>query len=352
MLEFLSSIYEKFEKLEPTLSDLKDIDTFLTRINQTTELTKTQLKALGDSSYDSASKYGIKATDYFSNLQNLYSAGHKNAAQLAELSALAQSAGGLEADLANDYLTAADAAYGYSGNVKKLNALLDSQNQVSKRNTVNMEELASATKTAAKQFSNSGIAEDEMTALLGTGIASSGESGENVGTAMTEILQNLQEQADVTGKNPMKLLEEISKVYTSMPDGSIDQTKILSQIGGQSGGNVLDGILSNWDLYQTMLDDYGNASGFAAEQAKLVTNSWEGSLNQLSNTWTETIGNVADSDAVVTILHGLNSLLASANKVSETLGSWGSIGLGAGLFAGLKNVGREEMYSLSRICLQ
>ena len=44
-----------------------------------------------------------------------------------------------------------------------------------------MTELADATKVAANQLANSNISENEMTALLGTGIATTKESGQVVG---------------------------------------------------------------------------------------------------------------------------------------------------------------------------
>jgi hypothetical protein len=50
--------------------------------------------------------------------------------QMAELSVLAQSAGDLDADTANKYILATNAAYKYAGSVEKLNAVLDGQNAI------------------------------------------------------------------------------------------------------------------------------------------------------------------------------------------------------------------------------
>lgn len=360
--------------------ELKDIDTILTEISKTSELTKQQLKELGNTSFETSSKYGKKSSDYLVGIQEMYRAGYANAEQLAELSTLAQSAGDLDAELANDYIIASDAAYGYAGNIEKLNELLDSQNQVTNRNAVSMEELARATKVAANQLSNSNIDENEMTALLGTGIATSREAGETVGRAVKGIIMNLQQVKGETGfdgeiidedslakvearchsvgveleymqdgiarlRDPMEVLKELAEVYNSLPDDSADKAGIISDIGGKYRGNVLSSILSNWDKYEKMLQDYENASGSAMEEAMKSANNWEGSLNRLSNTWTDTIGNIANSDAIITIINSLNSLLSVVNKVTDALGSLGSIGLGAGLFAGIKNVGKLEKLS-------
>lgn len=361
-------------KVRQAFGELKEVNTILTEISKTSDLTTRQIEKLGKASFGTASKYGREASDYLTGVQEMYRAGYKNAEELAELSTLAQSSGDLDADLANDYIIASDAAYGYAGNIEKLNALLDSQNQVTNRNAVSMEELARATKVAANQLANSNISENEMTALLGTGIATSREAGETVGRAIKGIVMNLQQVEGETGfdgeildeeslkkvearchsvgveleymkdgivrlRDPMTVLKELSEVYNSLPDDSADKAGIIADIGGKYRGNVLSSILSNWDKVEKMLGDYENATGSAMNEAMKSANNWEGSLNRLKNTWTETVGNIADSDAIITIINGTNSLLDVLNKLTSKLGSIGTIGLGAFAFL---NKGRSN----------
>lgn len=120
------------QSFKESVNELREVDTILTEISKTSDLTNSRLKQLGNDSFEKASTYGANASDYLYGVQEMYRAGYENADKLAELSTLAQSAGDLDAELANDYLIASDAAYGYGGNVEKLNALLDSQNQINK----------------------------------------------------------------------------------------------------------------------------------------------------------------------------------------------------------------------------
>ena len=83
-----------------------------------------------------------------------------------------------------------------------------------------------------------------------------------------------------------------------------------------------------------------------ATEAENTANSWEGAMNRLNNTWTSTIGNIADSQAVTMIADSFNNILSIINNLTNSLGSLGTIGVAAGLFAGFKNVGRDKMYSL------
>ena len=357
-----------------SIAELKNVNTVLTEISKTSNLTQQQLKAIGDTAFDAASKYGAKVSDYLAGVQEMYHAGYKNAEQMANLSTLAQISGGLDPGLANDYLIASDAAYQYAGDTEKLNRLLDGQSQVTSRNAVSMEELAYATKEAASHLANAGISENELTALLGTGIATTRESSETVARAVKGIIMSLQQVQGETGfqtevldeqqlqkvearchslgveleymqdgasrlRDPMEVLKELAAVYNSLPEDSAQKSGILSDIGGKYRSNVLSSILSNWDLYEKMLGDYENSGGAAFDGAMKSANSLEGSLNQLKNTWTDTVGNIADSGAMIAITNGLNGLLSVVNKITAAFGPLSSIGLGAGLFAGLKNVG-------------
>ena len=104
-------------------------------------------------------------------------------------------------------------------------------------------------------------------------------------------------------------------------------------------------------MYSKMLEEYSHGTGSMAQEAEKTSKSWEGSMNRLSNTWTKVIGNIANSDAIIGAVNGLNSLLSVIDKLTSSLGSLGTIGLGAGIFAGIKNAGREKCYPSYHICL-
>ena len=343
-------------KFRQSLSNLKNMDTLLTEISKTSEMTVKQLEKLGDRSYGIASKYGVLANNFMKSFQEMSRAGfgEDKAQPLAELATLAQSAGDLTAELANEYLIASNAAYGYSGNVEQLNALLDAQNQVTNRNAVSMTELADATKVAANQLANSNISENEMTALLGTGIATTKESGQVVGRAVKAIVMNLQQvqnteegletTAEDLGKvesrleslgikmketadgitrlrNPVAILSELAEAYNSLPKDSAERTNIISDIGGKYRGNVLSSILSNWETYIKMLGDYEDATGSALREAEKSADSWEGRLAQLSNSWDAFVASVTSKDAIKGGISFLDNMIQSFTKLTDTIGA-------------------------------
>ena len=240
--------------IRSSINELKDVDTILTEISKTSDLTDQQLETLGTTAYDTAHKYGAAATEYLTGVQEMYRAGKENAEQLAEISLLAQTAGDLSADVANDYILATDAAYNLKGSSEELTKILDGQNQVTNNNAVSMSDLAAATSEAASMAAQSGVEIDQLTSLIATATSRTRESGEETGTAIKSLLVNLQdttnkqivktfEQAGISMtefvdgseklKTPIELLKELSTVYNALPEGSTLRANILSDIGGE-----------------------------------------------------------------------------------------------------------------------
>ena len=351
------------------VSELKDLDDILTEISKTSDLTTEQLKNLGDTAFDTASKYGKKASDYLTGVQEMYRAGFDNAEQMAELSVLAQSAGDMDATLSNNYLMATNAAYKYKGSIEDLNNVLDSQNYITNNAAISMKDIADATTETASVAAEFGVQIDELSALIATATANTRESGSEVGTALKAILINLQDTTskpvtdtfDALGismtkvvdgaeklKTPIELLYELADAYNSLPEGDVMRANILNDIGQKRHANVLASILSDMSGYQKMLDLYNStsANGSAFKEAEKSSNNLTGSLNRLSNTWTDTVENIVNSDTLKGAVNLLNSLLSGVNKLTDALGSLGTIGLGAGIFAGIKNIGRPKMFGL------
>lgn len=173
-------------KIREAVEELKNVDNILTEISKTSERSAESLSKLGKGSFDVASKYGRTASDYLLGVQEMSRAGfgEVESENLAQLSLLAQSAGDMTAELANEYIIATNAAYGYQGSLEKLTKVLDSQNYVTNHYALNMSQLAEATKIAGSQAAQSGIGIDEMTAALATMISTTQQGGEIASRAL------------------------------------------------------------------------------------------------------------------------------------------------------------------------
>ena len=363
-LSVSSAIMLLVSQTKNAIGELKELDNILTEINKTSDLTKSELKELGNSAFESASKYGQTASDYLTGVQEMYRAGYDNAEQMSELAILAKSAGDMTSDMANDYLIATDAAYNLQGNIEKLNEVLDGQNFITNNSAVSMQDMAEATSEAASIASQYGVEINELSSLIAVATSKTRESGSEVGNALKSIFVNLQDTTSkpitdvfdsigvsmtkiVDGserlKTPIELLKELSDVFVSLDEGSTLRANILSDIGGKYHANTLSAILSDWESFEEMMTLYSNGMGSAAEEAEKSANNWSGSWNKVKNSFTDFIQNFVDSDVMIGAINGLNGLITTIDKFSESIGTLGTIGLGAGLVGGIKNVGKYRI---------
>ena len=359
------AIYKILNMFTQSITELKELDDTLTEISKTSNMTKSQLKELGESSFESASKFGKKANDYLIGVQEMNRSGFygKQGTQLAELSILAQAAGNMTTDVSNSYLLATNAAYDYAGSAEKLNAVLDGQNMITNRNSVSMGDMAEATSKAASMAAQTGVKVNELSAIIGTSVARTKQNGNEIGTALKSLFINLQDTSNkkivstfnqlgisqkkyVNGteqlKTPIELLRELADAYNKLPDGSALKADVLRNIGNKRQANVLSAILggiSNGE-YDKMITDYSQGTGSAAEEAMKSANNWSGTVNKLSNSWTDLVANFANSDAIVSCLNLINSLVSGVDNLSESIGSFGTIGGLLGMFLGFKNAGK------------
>lgn len=316
VLNLTSLALNQFHK---SLHTLKENDTILTEIAKSSEFTKRQLKELGEEAFTAAGKYGKASGDYLLAVQEMAGSGYGALSkELGELSLLAQSAGGMTAEMANNYLLATDAAYKYGGSVDELNTVLDGAYNISNRNPVSLTDIADAALVSSSFAADAGIAVNEMTAAEAVMIAVTKRSGSEIGRAFRNIILNLQQvsgefDGEIIGeeqlkkveercrsfgvalaniqdggktlRSPMEVLKELSEVYNTLPDHSADKQGFISDLGGKDDTDSVRALLSQWDLYEKMVGEFSSGTGSALEAANMTADSWEGRLGRLQNIW-------------------------------------------------------------------
>lgn len=359
------------EQVRNAVEELKKLDSVLADISKKTgNLSKQDLSSLGETAFETAGKYGKQAYEYLDTIQKMTDAGYDNLEGMAELSLMTQSAGTITAELANQFIWATDKAYRLYGNISQLSEVLGGCNHIAKYNTVHMQDLAEGMSIMGSQAAAAGMEADQAAAALAAMIAVTKQDGSETATAFQVILKNLQQitsdEEHITAegldkykqacealnvslkethngitslRDPMKILEDLSAVYVTLPDGDIRKTNLLEAVGGAQTSNALNAILENWDIYEKMLQDYADGTGSLYLDAAASTSAYEGALNRLSNTWTETVGNFAESDGIVTGINALNNLLHVLNDLTSLVGTSGSWGLGLGALFSLGNHG-------------
>lgn len=359
-------VMEAVTKVRDAVTEIKDINDILTEISKTSDITQAKLSELGKSAYDHASKYGLKASNWLTGVQEMNRSGFygEQGTALADTSTLAQSAGDMTAEVANNWILATNAAYKYEGEAEKLNAVLDGTNEITNRNSVNMTDMADAMTIVGSNAANTGVKVDELSSIIGTAVATTKKSGSEVGTAFKTIFVNLQNTSSDKILNtlkeagtsmteikdgaerlrsPIAILKDLAKTYNSLDKDDPLRADITRNIGGKHYANVLGSTLDNFEQYSKMLQDYSEGNGSAMEEAQKSAHNLTGELNTLGNTWTSTVNNIINADDLTKVVRNLNSLLSAVDEITGVLGTTGTIGVGAGLIANAKNVGLFNM---------
>ena len=285
--------------IREAVTELKEVDTVLTEISKANDkLTDSQLSQIASSSFGISSKYGKTATDYLVGVQEMSRAGYANAEAMGELSTAAQGAGDMTADVANQFIIAADKAYKMNGSVEELTKTLDGINYITNNNAVNMSELSEGFSIVSSTAAASGVSAKELTAALGTMAATTQQSGSEVARAFRAILLNIrqvsdeEEGIDAEGltkyekacndlgvslkevkdgvlqlRDPMQVLKELSIEYNKLSETDLKRTNLLNSVGGKLRSTQLDALLRQWDMYEEMLQQYEAGSGSMAREA-------------------------------------------------------------------------------------
>lgn len=340
VLSVASMAVNNFSK---SFNTLKEIDSILIEISKTSDSTQQQLAELGSSSFQVANKYGQLATSYLTAVQEMNRSGFygEQGEELGKLTLKTQAAGDVTAETARNYLLATSAAYGYKGSVEKLTAVLDGQNNITNRNSVDMETMATATEKAGSVASNAGIRIDQLSAMVGTISARTKEAGGETGTGLKSLIINLQNiasdkivstlkkaNASMTEmkngieqlRNPIEILKDLAKTYNSLDESDPLKSQITTNIGQKYHANQLAALLSGWADYEKMLQDYSEGMGSAETEALKTANSLQGRLNQLQNSWDSLVNTIVNKDALKGGVSFLDGLIQGAEKLIDTVG--------------------------------
>ena len=365
-------VMKTISETREAITNIKELDNILTEISKTSDMTAESLEKLGMKSYDTASKYGRTSKDYLSAFESMARSGFygKQGESMAEQSLLAQAAGDMSQEIADKYILATNAAYKFNGESSKLNAVLDGMNLITNRNSVALEDMASAMSKAGTTAASYNVSVEDLSAMIGTMEAVTKSGGDEVGNSLKSILINLQNvtSSKITGtldeagasmttfvngveklRNPIEILRDLAKTFTSLDEDDPLRAEILTNIGGKYQANKLAALLNNMELFDKMLVDYSEGSGSALEEASKSANNLTGRLNALQNSWNELINSLVTSEDLKSGVNFLNSLIQGVTELTSALGSLGSIGLGVGLFTGIKNAGREKCYPSSNM---
>ena len=350
-----ATVATMIRSFKDAVSTMKAVDDELVTVRKVTGATAEEMKRLEKQAYATASAYGVAADEYLESVAAFARAGYGDQAEaLAELSTKTQIVGDTTAEVANQFLLAVDAAYQYKGNIESLTKVLDGANEIDNNYATSIEKIAEGLGKVAPIAAQTHVGINELTAAIGTITAVTQRSGTEAATALRALLLNIvgdtkteieegvtwttgeiagltdvikkyapaaYEAAQATGEviDPM---EAIGGLAQSMKDGLLTEQELMnmvSDIGGKLRTSQLLALIQNWDMYKSMLEDFGNAAGSADAEVSNALDSWTRKTMQLKNTWTEFLTNFINSE---TVKGGLDILIAAVDSLNGGFGEF------------------------------
>lgn len=340
-------IYAPIRAFREALTTLKEVDSQLVSIQKVTDMTREEMDALTDSAYALASQMGRTADEVLNASVTFARAGYgEQIEQLSELSVLVQNVGDVESDTASEFLLAVDAAWKLNGSYSDLIEVVDGLNEITNRNATDMDKMTSGITVAASVFASAGESAQTFAAMLGTATAATQRSGSEMARGLRTIAMNIRQIRGETEDgelidgesiaNAAKALQQYAGIST-MTNGqlrltsdvlgelagkwetldTVAQSAVAEALAGKRQANILTALMSNWDKYEKMMQDYAEGAGSALKENEIYLESWEAKSKQLSAAWTEFVSHLVDSDAIKA---GLDVMIAFVEVLDSGVG--------------------------------
>lgn len=140
-----------------------------------------------------------------------------------------------------------------------------------------------------------------------------------------------------TYKSTYQILKDISEIYDELDDKT--QAELLEALAGKRQGQAVAAIINNFENAEKSMESMANSAGNAEAEMAVAIDSIAYKTNTLSEIGTGISQNLFGREDMKMVLDTINSLGEGIQWLTDKLGLFGSISLGAGLFAGIKNVG-------------
>lgn len=357
------------------------LDTALVDLRKTTDATSGQLEDFYYTSNDTAKQLGVTTREVVQAAAAWSRLGYsiKDAQKMSENSAIMASVSpGMNIEKATDGLVSAMKAFKIEAD-DALDGIISKINIIGNTQAVDNSDIIDIlTRSSSAMAEANNTLED--TIALGTAATEITRDADSVGTALKTVSMRIrgydeeteeysEDLADISGtiadltktasspggislftdetrteyKSTRQILQDISEIYDELSDK--EQAGLLKALAGQRQGQIVAAILNNFDAVTDSLNSMANAEGNAMREMEIIYDSLEYKMNRLKETGTGIAQNLFGREEMKGIIDLLTALASALDVLTDKLGLLGTVGIGAGIFAGFKNFGRRRQMS-------
>ena len=129
------------------------------------------------------------------------------------------------------------------------------------------------------------------------------------------------------------LMADIGKVWDNLTD--TQKAKVGYDVAGIRQLNVLNSLFGSWESYSDIISNVDKRTGETLKNQEIYAESLKGHLDGLATVVQSIWNNLIESKTLKSGIDLLTGLLTIVDKLTESVGTLGTIGIGAGL----KNAG-------------
>ena len=370
-------------RLQQMPKEVYEIDAAMAKLRRSTDETDRKYRQFLDSACDSAGRLGRSVSSLIGLTASLAESGLSlnDAGQLAGISSIyANISGTNDSTAARDILAAAEAFHIQASDAMEV---ADRLSRLGSEYAASTAALGEGLSRSAAAMAAGGTGMDEALAMLAGGseitgnapefgsflAASSmrlrgmrdelaalgeeaGSAASSIGMAQAQILSLTEGKVSIldsagNARAYYDVMKDISEIYGSLSGtGKAGLSELLFGSQWESQGNALIQAFQSGQV-QKALEASLNSRGTAMAQQERWLESLEAKTLQFEAAFQSLSSTVLDSSLLKWFVDFGTGCVRALDAVAGTLGSLGSLGLGAGIFAGIKNVGSPKMSGLS-----
>lgn len=129
-------------------------------------------------------------------------------------------------------------------------------------------------------------------------------------------------------------MADLGKVWNTL--SSVEKSNIGYNVAGTRQLNILNSLMGSWESYSSIISDIDERVGMSYETQEDYADSLQGHLGDLEATAQSVWNNILESKTLKEGIDLLTGLLSLVDEFTSSFGTLGTIGLGGGIFAGIK----------------
>ena len=366
------------------ISTIVSLDDALVDLKKTTAMNKTQLEQYYYDANDVAKQMGVTTEEIINQSSAWSRLGYNTAEASTEMAKLssqfASISPGMGVDEAQSGLVSIMKAWSIDPDQVK-SEIMDPINQLGNTMAEDNQDIVEGMERSAAALAAVGTSTKDAFALF-SGIQEVLQNAEKSGTSLKSVALRLrsfdettgeysEDLANITGelidltktaehaegvsifkpgsttefKDLTDYFREIAGIWDEMTQKQ--QNDFLIKAFGRNQAQAGAALIQNFKAVDKALAEMGESAGSSDKEMEAVESSLSYKINALKETWVGCVQDMIDRGDLGTIVTGLTKVSEAITFLLDKLGILGSIGLGAGIFSGIKNVGRDKMYSLS-----